>query len=127
MARVGAESDCRGRASLRAPDSPIYGLIVRLRFDVIECTVWSHRRFCGGSYTEMNINISELLPMNISSALELPIPRNQTALMQHLLRLVGVEEHLNYCSASCRISKLSTFVEKMADRYPLTRSARQRS
>jgi hypothetical protein len=64
--------------------------------------------------------------VNISTALDLPIPRHQTALMQHLLRLVGVEDHLNYCSASCHISKLASFVGKIEHRYPLTRSARQR-
>jgi hypothetical protein len=64
--------------------------------------------------------------MNIATALDLPIPRNQTALMQHLLRLVGVEGHLYYASASCRISKLAGFVQKMEHRYPLMRTARQR-
>lgn len=61
------------------------------------------------------------------SALDLPIPRSLTALLQHLQRLVGVEGHLRYCAGYCPLPKLAAFVSKMAARYPVTRNARERS
>jgi hypothetical protein len=65
--------------------------------------------------------------MTTHSALDLPVPRNLTSLLQQLQRLAGIEEHEHYCAGLCPITKLRGFVEKMQDRYPLTRSARQRS
>ncbi|HCP77322.1 MAG: hypothetical protein CML16_18210 [Pusillimonas sp.] len=60
------------------------------------------------------------------SPLDLPIPKNQTALMQHLQLLVGREEHRYWCGGTVPIEKLEAFVYKMAERYPITRNARGR-
>lgn len=60
-------------------------------------------------------------------ALELPIPRNMTSLMQHLQRLVGVENNSYHLAGYCPLARLPSFVEKMEARYPIVRNARQRS
>lgn len=65
--------------------------------------------------------------MSIQSALDLPIPRNLTALLQHLQRLVGREQHRFWCGGTVPVQKLGAFVNKMQDRYPIARSMRGRS
>lgn len=60
------------------------------------------------------------------SPLNLPVPRNQTSLMQHLQLLVGREEHRYWCGGTVPIEKLEAFTYKMAERYPITRNARGR-
>lgn len=59
--------------------------------------------------------------------LELPVPRNRTALMQHLQLLVGREGHRIWCGGVIGREKLAAFVKKMAARYPITRNTRQRT
>lgn len=61
------------------------------------------------------------------SVLDLPVPRNKTALMQQLQLLVGREQHRHWCGGVIARDKLAGFAEKMAARYPVTRSTRQRS
>lgn len=65
--------------------------------------------------------------MNLQSALELPVPRNLTTLLQHLQRLVGREGHRHWCGGTIPVTKLSAFVHKMETRYPLLRNTRERS
>ena len=65
--------------------------------------------------------------MPIYSALDLPVPRNLTALMQHLQRLVGREHHPYWCGGTVPVLKLEAFVSKMQDRYPILRNTRERS
>lgn len=65
--------------------------------------------------------------MPTDTVLDTPIPRNETALMQHLLRLVGVERHRYYISGSCPLTRLAPFLQKMAALYPLTRNKRGRT
>lgn len=59
--------------------------------------------------------------------LDLPIPRNRTALMQHLQLLVGREEHRIWCGGVVSREKLAAFVAKMAVRYPIAKNTRQRT
>lgn len=57
-----------------------------------------------------------------------PVPRNLTALMQHLQMLVGVSRHSTWCGGTISASRFPAFALKMADRYPsIGRNARQRS
>ena len=57
-----------------------------------------------------------------------PVPRNLTALMQHLQMLVGVCRHQYWCGGAIPIDRFPAFASKMADRYPsIGRNARQRS
>ena len=65
--------------------------------------------------------------MSIQSALDLPIPRSLTALLQHLQRLVGREQHRFWCGGTVPVQKLEAFVNKMQDRYPIARTVRGRS
>lgn len=60
-------------------------------------------------------------------ALDLRVPRNTTALLQLLQRLVGIEQYRYYCAGVCPLRKLSGFVRKMEARYPIARSARGRA
>ncbi|RDK09155.1 hypothetical protein [Cupriavidus lacunae] len=59
--------------------------------------------------------------------LDLAVPRNQTALMQHLQLIVGREGHRIWCGGVIGRTKLAAFITKMAARYPITRSTRQRT
>jgi hypothetical protein len=59
--------------------------------------------------------------------LSLAVPRNQTALMQHLQLLAGREGHRIWCGGVIDRTKLAAFVAKMAVRYPITRNTRQRT
>lgn len=59
-------------------------------------------------------------------ALLLRVPRNQTALMQHLQLLV-LRKHVWWCGGTVDATKLSSFAQKMATRYPVTRTIRGRS
>lgn len=65
--------------------------------------------------------------MTSLSPFDLPVPRNATALLQHLQRLVGVEQLWPYCAGECPLTRLAPLVQKMEQRYPITRNARQRS
>jgi hypothetical protein len=65
--------------------------------------------------------------MPLTSALDLPIPRNLTAVLQLLQRWVGPGEHRYWCGGTIAIQKLSAFVTKMEDRYPILRNTRGRS
>lgn len=58
--------------------------------------------------------------------LALPVPRNRTALMQHLQLLAGREGHRIWCGGVIGREKLAAFVAKMAARYPIARNTRQR-
>ncbi|HZW12229.1 MAG TPA: hypothetical protein VFF81_03430 [Noviherbaspirillum sp.] len=59
------------------------------------------------------------------AALRIKIPRNQTALMQHLQLLV-VRRHHWWCGGVISRHKLAAFITKMAVRYPITRNERGR-
>jgi hypothetical protein len=66
--------------------------------------------------------------MPIRSALELPVPRNSTATLQLLQRLVGRESHRHWCGGIIQSVKVPGFLEKMSERYPaILRNARGRS
>jgi len=58
---------------------------------------------------------------------DLPVPRNQTALMQHLQMLVGKEGYQTWCGGVVDRTKLPAFITKMAARYPITQTTRQRT
>lgn len=59
--------------------------------------------------------------------LELAVPRNLTAVMQHLQLLVGREEHRYWCGGYIEPQKVPAFAAKMAARYPILRNSRERS
>lgn len=64
----------------------------------------------------------------MGSVLDLRIPRNLTAAMQLLQRLVGREHLQRYCQGTISCERLASFLYKMSDRYPaIARNARQRS
>jgi len=65
--------------------------------------------------------------MSAHSPLELLVPRNGTAVLQHLQRLVGREGHRRWCGGSIAGHKVPRFLDKMADRYPILRNTRERS
>ena len=66
--------------------------------------------------------------MPLNSAADLPVPRNLTALMQHLQMLVGPANHHHWCGGTIHAAKLTGFLNKMIDRYPsILRNPRQRS
>lgn len=65
--------------------------------------------------------------MSVHSPLELLVPRNGTAVLQHLQRLVGREGHQRWCGGTIPLLKVPRFLEKMADRYPILRNTRERS
>lgn len=66
--------------------------------------------------------------MLTSSLTDLPIPRNNTALMQHLQMLVGPAGHHIWCGGVIHAAKVPGFLQKMSERYPsVLRNARQRS
>lgn len=65
--------------------------------------------------------------MILRPATDLPLPASATALMQHLQRLVGVEQYRWWCGGTVPLQKLPTLVEKFSARYPLDRNTRQRS
>lgn len=65
--------------------------------------------------------------MSLLSALDLPVPRNLTALLQHLQRLIGIEGHQQWCGGTIAVDKLPAFVRKMEQRYPIRRTTRERS
>lgn len=65
--------------------------------------------------------------MSAPSPLELIVPRNGTAVLQHLQRLVGREGHRRWCGGSIAAPKVPRFLDKMADRYPILRNTRERS
>lgn len=60
------------------------------------------------------------------AVLLLKVPRNKTALMQHLQLLV-FRRHYWWCGGVVNTSKLAAFAAKMATRYPITRTARGRA
>src|ERR1700754_920486 len=59
--------------------------------------------------------------------LSLPVPRSATALMQHLQLLAGREGHRHWCGGVVDAQKFSGFVAKMASRYPICKTTRQRT
>ena len=61
-----------------------------------------------------------------SKIFSLPVPRSATGLMQHLQLLVGREGHRWWCAGVVPRERLASFAFKMAERYPTTRSTRQR-
>jgi hypothetical protein len=66
--------------------------------------------------------------MPIRSALELTVPRNSTATLQLLQRLVGRESHRHWCGGLIPSVKVPAFLDKMSERYPaILRNARGRS
>jgi len=66
--------------------------------------------------------------MSIRSPLDLAVPRNRTAAMQLLQRLVGREGHRYSCGGAIAAGKVPRFLEKMASRYPaILRNTRERS
>ncbi|MDB5854817.1 MAG: hypothetical protein JWR22_2858 [Herminiimonas sp.] len=60
------------------------------------------------------------------AALQLKVPRNKTALMQHLQLLV-VRHHYWWCGGIIKPSRLAAFAAKMASRYRITRPTRGRA
>ena len=65
--------------------------------------------------------------MPITSIFSLSVPRNLTSTLQHLQTLVGREEHRMWCGGAIPVAKATAFLTKMAGRYPLLRSTRERS
>ena len=66
--------------------------------------------------------------MTIRSPVQLPVPRNETAAMQLIQRLVGRDGHRHWCGGEISLAKAPSFLDKMFDRYPqLLRNARGRS
>lgn len=65
--------------------------------------------------------------MSANSPLLIPVPRNFTALLQHLQRLIAHEGHRIWCGGVVPACKLENFIGKMADRYPILRTTRQRT
>ena len=66
--------------------------------------------------------------MPIGSPLDLRVPRNFTATLQLVQRLVGRDHHQRYCSGVIPMHRLPAFLEKMAHRYPpILRTTRERS
>ena len=66
--------------------------------------------------------------MPLPSPLDLRVPRNLTATLQLIQRLVGREDHQRYCSGVIPKDRLPQFLQKMADRYPqILRTTRERS
>jgi len=66
--------------------------------------------------------------MPIRSALELPVPRNSTATLQLLQRLVGRDLHRLWIGGLIASTKVPRFLDKMSDRYPaILRNARGRT
>jgi hypothetical protein len=64
----------------------------------------------------------------IRSVLELAVPRNSTATLQLLQRLIGREAHRSYCCGLIDSFKVPGFLEKMSARYPaILRNARGRT
>ncbi|CAN0622854.1 conserved protein of unknown function [Burkholderia multivorans] len=59
--------------------------------------------------------------------LDLPVPRNQTVLMQHIQRLVSNEGYQTWCGGVIDRTKLPAFITKMAARYPILRNTSKRS
>src|SRR5471032_2997778 len=62
-----------------------------------------------------------------TNVLDLPVPRNKTALMQHLQLLVGREGYRSWCGGTVSREKFAAFADKIARRYPITRNARGRT
>jgi hypothetical protein len=78
-------------------------------------------------YTEKPDDI-EVLPMPLQSPLNLRVPRNLTATLQLIQRLVGREQHQHYCDGVIPVERVSHFLHKMTDRYPqILRTTRERS
>lgn len=78
-------------------------------------------------YTKRSITQRPPL-MPLTSPLDLRVPRNLTATMQLVQRLVGREHHQRYCGGVIAVERLLSFLTKMADRYPaILRNARERS
>lgn len=66
--------------------------------------------------------------MSVRSPLDFAVPRNQTATMQLLQRLVGREGHRYWCGGAIAAGKVTRFLDKMAGRYPaILRNTRERS
>jgi hypothetical protein len=65
--------------------------------------------------------------MSLTSALDLPIARNLTGLLQLMQRLVGPEEHRHWCGGTMPVVKFPAFLHKMEQRYPVLRTTRERS
>ncbi|CAG9179194.1 hypothetical protein [Cupriavidus pinatubonensis] len=61
------------------------------------------------------------------SPLDLAVPRNKTALMLQLQFLVCRTGYRMWCGGVICRTKLAAFITKMAARYPITRSTRQRT
>jgi hypothetical protein len=64
--------------------------------------------------------------MTIRTPMTLPVPRNLTALMQHLQRLICRQPQY-WCGGTVPVTKLAPFLTKMAERYPLLRTTRERT
>jgi hypothetical protein len=65
--------------------------------------------------------------MDCNLQIDLPLPSNATALMQHLQRLVGVERYRWWCGGMIALQKMPTLLNKFCERYPIGRNARQRT
>lgn len=66
--------------------------------------------------------------MSKIALLDLPVPRSNTALMQHLQNLVGNADCRHWCGGEIRSERICKFLLRMEQRYPaLTRSPRTRS
>jgi hypothetical protein len=88
----------------------------------LNCTVGQTIRY------RKNLPNNEVFSMPIRSALELPVPRNSTATLQLLQRLVGRESYRHWCGGLIKSSKVPSFLEKMGERYPaILRNARGRT
>lgn len=64
--------------------------------------------------------------MSLDSALDLRLPANVTGLLQLLQRLVCTGAR-QYCAATVSLTKLSDFLRRMEQRYPILRNTRERT
>jgi hypothetical protein len=65
--------------------------------------------------------------MSTHCPLDLLVPRNGTAVLQHLQRLVGREGHQHWVGGTILGAKVPGFLGKMAARYPILRNTRERT
>lgn len=135
VAGVGAPRPCRCDASSKDLECvAIIGQPTRVpQFRVMGSSVGVPHCVCG-LYISWVISLHQkaCLPsrllMSIRSPLELPVPRNATATLQLLQRLVGREKHRHWCGGTIAAEKVPRFLEKMAHRYPaILRNTRERS
>jgi hypothetical protein len=81
--------------------------------------------FARGAYTSGSKDKGSAI-MTIRTPMSLPVPRNLTALMQHLQRIICRQPQY-WCGGTVSVMKLAPFLTKMTQRYPLLRTTRERT